>query len=73
MFASGRPVWIVWLVVQADVFGLNSNDTAGEGPREAYRGRRILAIAGRFGKEIDTDMHLTYEDVIDTVGKVFLG
>jgi hypothetical protein len=32
-----------------------------------------LAIARRFGHEIDKDMHLTYEDVIDTVGKSVLG
>lgn len=32
-----------------------------------------LAIARRFGHEIDKDMHLTHEDVIDTTGKTFLG
>lgn len=32
-----------------------------------------LAIARRFGHDIEKDMHLTYEDVIDTVGKNFLG
>ena len=32
-----------------------------------------LAIARRFGHEIDKDMHLTYDDVIDTVGKSVLG
>ncbi len=32
-----------------------------------------LAVARRFGHEIDKDMHLTYEDVIDTVGKSVLG
>ena len=32
-----------------------------------------LAIARRFGHDIDKDMHLTFEDVIDTVGKNFLG
>jgi hypothetical protein len=32
-----------------------------------------LAIARRFGHDIDKDMHLTYEDVIDTLGKSVLG
>ncbi len=32
-----------------------------------------LAIARRFGHDIDKDMHLTYADVIDTVGKSVLG
>ncbi len=32
-----------------------------------------LAIARRFGHNIDHDMHLTYEDVIDNLGKTFLG
>jgi hypothetical protein len=32
-----------------------------------------LAIARRFGHDIDKDMYLTYEDVIDTFGKNFLG
>ena len=32
-----------------------------------------LAIARRFGHDIEKDMHLTCEDVIDTVGKSVLG
>lgn len=32
-----------------------------------------LAIARRFGHDIDQDMYLTYEDVIDNLGKNFLG
>lgn len=32
-----------------------------------------LAIARRFGHDIDKDMHLTHEDVIDTLGKSILG
>jgi hypothetical protein len=32
-----------------------------------------LAIARRFGHDIDKDMYLTYEDVIDNMGKSFLG
>jgi hypothetical protein len=32
-----------------------------------------LTTARRFGNEIDKDMHLTYEDVIDTLGKSVLG
>ncbi|MFO0957052.1 MAG: DUF1549 domain-containing protein [Isosphaeraceae bacterium] len=33
----------------------------------------FLAIARRFGHDIDKDMHLTHEDVIDTMGRTFLG
>ena len=32
-----------------------------------------LTIARRFGHDIEKDMHLTFEDVIDTLGKNFLG
>ena len=32
-----------------------------------------LASARRFGHDIDQDMHLTYEDTIDNLGKSFLG
>jgi mono/diheme cytochrome c family protein len=32
-----------------------------------------LAIARRFGHDIEKDMYLTYEDVIDNLGKNFLG
>ncbi len=32
-----------------------------------------LAIARRFGHDIDNDIHLMYEDVIDNLGKNFLG
>ncbi|MEI8211918.1 MAG: PSD1 and planctomycete cytochrome C domain-containing protein [Planctomycetota bacterium] len=32
-----------------------------------------LAIARRFGHDIEKDMHLTIEDVIDNVGKSYLG
>jgi len=40
---------------------------------ELIQATGYLAIARRFGHEIDKDMHLTYEDVIDTVGKSVLG
>nr|WP_238388691.1 DUF1549 domain-containing protein [Roseimaritima ulvae] len=46
-------------------------------PTAAYREGVIatgyLAIARRFGHDIDNDIHLMYEDVIDNVGKNFLG
>ncbi len=32
-----------------------------------------LALARRFGHDIDQSMHLTYEDAIDNLGKAFLG
>jgi hypothetical protein len=47
------------------------------GPPEAYGDRVVatgfLALARRFGHDIDKDIYLTHEDVIDTMGKVFLG
>jgi hypothetical protein len=50
---------------------------AGDGPPDAYGDRVVatgfLAIARRFGHDIDKDMYLTLEDVIDTTSKVFLG
>jgi hypothetical protein len=46
-------------------------------PRERARALEIatglLAVARRFGHDTDRDMHLTYEDVIDTLGKSVLG
>jgi cytochrome c553 len=50
---------------------------AAEGPVELYADRVVatgyLAIARRFGHDIDKDMHLTFEDTIDTLGKSVLG
>ncbi len=50
---------------------------AAQGPPE-LTGERIiatgyLAIARRFGHEIDKEMHLTLEDTLDTLGKSVLG
>jgi mono/diheme cytochrome c family protein len=48
-----------------------------DGPDELYADRVIatgyLAIARRFGHDIEKDMHLTLEDTLDTLGKSFLG
>ncbi|MGD9722703.1 MAG: PSD1 and planctomycete cytochrome C domain-containing protein [Pirellulales bacterium] len=48
-----------------------------DGPAEGYADRVVatgyLAIARRFGHDIDRDMHLTIEDTIDTLGKSVLG
>ncbi|MFM7074578.1 MAG: DUF1553 domain-containing protein [Planctomycetaceae bacterium] len=50
---------------------------AAGGDREARNDGRVatgyLAIARRFGHDIDKDVHLMHEDVIDNVGKNFLG
>ncbi|HXJ55024.1 MAG TPA: DUF1549 and DUF1553 domain-containing protein [Verrucomicrobiae bacterium] len=50
---------------------------AAAGPPEKFAENIIatgyLAIARRFGHDIDKDMHLTMEDTIDTVGKSVLG
>ncbi len=50
---------------------------ATKGPPELYSSRVVatgfLAIARRFGHDTDKDMHLTFEDTIDTIGRAFLG
>lgn len=50
---------------------------ATKSPDAHYASRIIatgfLAIARRFGHDIDKDMYLTHEDTIDTIGKAFLG
>ena len=50
---------------------------AKQGPSEKAADRIVatgyLAIARRFGHEIDKDIHLTLEDAIDTLGKSVLG
>ena len=43
------------------------------GDPEAVVATGFLAIARRFGHDIDKDMHLTREDVVDTLGKSVLG
>ncbi|MDR3619457.1 MAG: PSD1 and planctomycete cytochrome C domain-containing protein [Paludisphaera borealis] len=50
--------------------------TAGRSPGETADrivATGFLAIARRFGHDIDKDVHLTREDAIDTTGKAFLG
>jgi len=48
-----------------------------QGPAEEYADRVIatgyLAIARRFGHDIEKDVHLTLEDTLDTLGKSVLG
>ena len=48
-----------------------------DGPPEEYADRVVatgyLAIARRFGHDIEKDMHLTFEDTLDTLGKSILG
>lgn len=50
---------------------------AADGPPEQAADKVIatgfLGIARRFGFNIEQDIHLTYEDTIDTMGKAFLG
>lgn len=49
---------------------------AGEAPEryaELVTATGFLAVARRFGHDTDKDMHLTHEDVIDTLGKSILG
>jgi hypothetical protein len=50
---------------------------AASGPADRFADRVVatgyLAIARRFGHDIDQDMHLTLEDTIDTLGKSVLG
>ena len=44
-----------------------------QGHSEGVVATGFLAIARRFGHDIDKDMHLTYEEIIDTTGTSFLG
>ena len=50
---------------------------AAAGPPEKYAERVVatgfLAVARRFGHDIVGDMPLTHEDIIDTMGRAFLG
>ena len=50
---------------------------AADGPADQYPDRVVatgyLAVARRFGHDIEKDVHLTHDDVIDTLGKSILG
>lgn len=55
-----------------------AGDLLADGDSEADYSSRVvatgyLAIARRFGHNIDKDIHLTHEDIIDNLGKTFLG
>ena len=52
---------------------LMADKLAGDAARNARIATGFLAGARRFGHDIDADMHLTYEDVIDTTSKSMLG
>jgi len=49
------------------------NTATAQQRRDGIIATGYLAIARRFGHDIDKDMHLTYEDVIDNVGRAFMG
>jgi hypothetical protein len=59
--------------VREQVAGDLLADGTPEGHAEGVVATGFLAIARRFGHDIDKDMHLTREDVIDTMGRTFLG
>jgi hypothetical protein len=52
---------------------LLTKDSSPEEHAEGIIATGYLAIARRFGHDSDKDMFLTYEDVIDNLGKSFLG
>lgn len=52
---------------------LLAEDRAGPQATDAIVATGYLALARRFGHDIDKDIHLTHEDVIDNLGKNFLG
>jgi hypothetical protein len=52
---------------------LLAEDSSPEERAEGVIATGYLAIARRFGHDSDKDMYLTYEDVIDNLGKNFLG
>jgi hypothetical protein len=49
------------------------SDLQGNAFRDGIIATGYLAIARRFGHDIDQDIHLMHEDVIDNLGKNFLG
>ncbi len=60
--------------VQMQLAGdLLTQGQAGPERAEGIIATGYLAIARRFGHDIDKDMYLTHEDVIDNLGKNFLG
>ncbi|MBC8356226.1 MAG: PSD1 domain-containing protein [Planctomycetes bacterium] len=52
---------------------ITDSESAGKQQAEGVIATGYLAIARRFGHDIDKDIHLMYEDVIDNVGKNLLG
>ena len=50
-----------------------AGDLLERGGSESIIATGYLAIARRFGHDIDQSMHLTYDDAIDNLGKAFLG
>ncbi len=58
------------LQLAGDILG---RDAAPDIYREGIIATGYLAVARRFGHDIDKDIHLMHEDVIDNVGKTFLG
>lgn len=48
-------------------------DANGDAYAEGIIATGYLALARRFGHDIDQEKHLMYEDVIDNLGKAFLG
>lgn len=52
---------------------LLSKNQTGPARAEGIVATGYLAIARRFGHDIDKDMYLTHEDLIDNLGKNFLG
>ena len=60
----------VRMQIAGDLLPTDSSDAA---RAEGIVATGYLAIARRFGHDIDKDMYLTHEDVIDNLGKSFLG
>lgn len=60
----------VRLQIAGDILGAGLDD---EARREGIVATGYLAIARRFGHDIDKDVHLMHEDLIDNLGKNLLG
>ncbi len=60
----------VQMQIAGDILFANAPDTQRS---EGIIATGYLAIARRFGHDIDKDIHLTYEDIIDNLGKNFVG
>jgi hypothetical protein len=71
--AMGRDIPFDQFVRMQLAGDLLNRESSSQEHTEGIVATGYLAIARRFGHDIDKDMYLTHEDVIDNLGKSFLG